>query len=48
HIHHIIPVHLGGVDVLENLTTLCSNHHSYLHWADRWGVKRRTGPVMTF
>ncbi|MBI1862136.1 MAG: HNH endonuclease, partial [Deltaproteobacteria bacterium] len=46
HIHHIIPVHLGGVDVLENLTTLCSNHHSYLHWADRWGVKRRTGPVM--
>ncbi|MBI1859578.1 MAG: HNH endonuclease [Deltaproteobacteria bacterium] len=48
HIHHIIPVHLGGQNVLENLTTLCSNHHSYLHWEDRWRVKSRTGSVVTF
>ncbi|MBI3296039.1 MAG: HNH endonuclease [Deltaproteobacteria bacterium] len=46
HIHHIIPVHLGGQDVLDNVTTLCSNHHSFLHWEDQWRVKRRTGPVV--
>lgn len=46
HIHHVVPVYLGGKDVLENLTTLCSNHHNHLHWEERWCVKRRTGPVI--
>ncbi len=30
-IHHIQPRAEGGADTLENLTTLCANHHHYLH-----------------
>ncbi|MBI3556783.1 MAG: HNH endonuclease [Deltaproteobacteria bacterium] len=29
--HHLVPVHLGGDDILENLTTLCSVHHQMQH-----------------
>jgi hypothetical protein len=31
HIHHIHPVHEGGPNTLENLTTLCSTHHKWIH-----------------
>ena len=31
HIHHIKPVKDGGKNTVENLTTLCSLHHTYLH-----------------
>jgi 5-methylcytosine-specific restriction endonuclease McrA len=30
-IHHIVPVSHGGQNTLENLTTLCSTHHDYIH-----------------
>ena len=30
-IHHIRPLHLGGSDNLENLVTLCQEHHRCLH-----------------
>jgi hypothetical protein len=32
-IHHKIPVHQGGPNTLENLTTLCSGHHRLQHLA---------------
>ena len=38
-VHHIIPVHVGGKDELNNLTTLCLNHHILLHVAERNGGK---------
>ena len=31
-VHHIVPVSLGGRDVLSNLTTLCANCHRIVHW----------------
>ena len=31
HIHHIKSKALGGEDTIENLTTLCSNHHDLVH-----------------
>jgi hypothetical protein len=31
HIHHIQPVHEGGGNTLENLTTLCEAHHRWVH-----------------
>jgi hypothetical protein len=30
-IHHVIPRSLGGSDTLENLTTVCSAHHRFIH-----------------
>ena len=38
-VHHIIPVHCKGKDALDNLTTLCLNHHILLHVAERNGGK---------
>lgn len=38
-VHHKIPVHSGGKDAMENLTTLCLNHHILLHVAERNGGK---------
>lgn len=39
-VHHILPVHTNsGGDTLENLTTLCLNHHILLHVAERNGGK---------
>lgn len=29
--HHIIPVNLGGKDLIENLTLLCPNCHTLVH-----------------
>lgn len=31
HVHHIQPVHQGGSNRPENLTTLCSAHHDLIH-----------------
>jgi len=31
HHHHIIPIHLGGANTPENITTLCSSHHRQVH-----------------
>lgn len=36
-VHHILPVHTGGKDMLENLTTLCVNCHISLHVMERNG-----------
>ena len=36
-VHHILPVHTGGKDTLENLTTLCVNCHLTLHVMERNG-----------
>lgn len=36
-VHHCIPVHAGGKDVLENLITLCLNCHVDLHVMERNG-----------
>ena len=38
-VHHMLPVHTGGKDVMENLTTLCLNHHILVHIAERNGGK---------
>lgn len=38
-VHHKLPVHVGGLDTLENLVTLCLNHHILLHVAERNGGK---------
>jgi 5-methylcytosine-specific restriction endonuclease McrA len=31
HVHHVIPISLGGQNELSNLKTLCSGHHKALH-----------------
>lgn len=36
-VHHVLPVHTGGKDVLENLITLCLNCHLSLHVMERNG-----------
>lgn len=38
-VHHKIPVSCQGRDTLENLVTLCLNHHILLHVAERNGGK---------
>lgn len=38
-VHHAMPVHTGGKDTMENLITLCLNHHILLHIAERNGGK---------
>lgn len=38
-VHHVIPVHCGGVDSMDNLVTLCLNHHILLHVSERNGGK---------
>jgi len=41
--HHVIPKSDGGTDDLENIITLCSNHHAAIHGIcltksrKRWG-----------
>jgi hypothetical protein len=37
HYHHIVPKHRGGLETLENLTTLCSAHHKMAHLAKPGG-----------
>lgn len=34
-VHHVIPVHCSGVDSLDNLVTLCLNHHILIHVSER-------------
>lgn len=36
-VHHILPVHVGGKDTMENLVTLCLNCHNSLHCIERNG-----------
>jgi len=36
-VHHVTPVSKGGTSSLDNLTTLCANHHRYLHGLERKG-----------
>jgi len=36
-IHHILPVHTGGKDTMDNLATLCVNDHLALHIMERNG-----------
>lgn len=36
-VHHKIPVHVNGKDVMENLVTLCLNCHLSLHVMERQG-----------
>jgi 5-methylcytosine-specific restriction protein A len=36
-VHHLIPVHAGGLDVEENLITLCIGCHHALHVMERIG-----------
>lgn len=36
-VHHALPVHTGGKDVLENLITLCLNCHLSVHVMERNG-----------
>lgn len=35
--HHVLPVHVGGKDTMENLTTLCVGCHITLHNMERNG-----------
>lgn len=37
--HHVIPVHCGGADTIDNLVTLCLNHHLLIHISERNGGK---------
>lgn len=39
HVHHLKPVSLGGHDIPENLTTLCSAHHQMLHRSEMQHMK---------
>ena len=36
-VHHVLPVHTGGKDNLDNLVTLCLNDHINLHIMERNG-----------
>ncbi|WP_306324852.1 HNH endonuclease [Streptomyces venezuelae] len=38
HIHHILPVHLGGKNDDDNLVTLCRNCHAGRHSSSEFGV----------
>lgn len=31
HVHHIVPLHEGGLDVFKNLTLLCEDCHKAVH-----------------
>jgi hypothetical protein len=31
HLHHIKPIAIGGENKINNLTTLCSGHHKFIH-----------------
>jgi len=33
-VHHIIPLHTGGVDGIWNLSVVCAHHHKMAHFAD--------------
>jgi len=33
-VHHIIPLHAGGVDGIWNLSVVCAHHHKMAHFAN--------------
>jgi len=35
-VHHIVEKSLGGGDHVDNLITLCVNHHRLIHWQTGW------------
>lgn len=37
-IHHIVPRHAGGVDVVENLVSLCRQHHADI---ENWNIRNQ-------
>jgi len=42
HIHHILAKSQGGGDHVDNLTTLCVNHHRLIHFQSGWKEDQRT------
>ncbi|MBP2147259.1 5-methylcytosine-specific restriction endonuclease McrA [Methanofollis sp. W23] len=39
-VHHIVPVHAGGTNTKENLTTLCHKCHVMIHAEERESLRR--------
>lgn len=39
-VHHIVPVHAGGTNTKENLTTLCHGCHVKIHAEERENLRR--------
>ncbi len=33
-VHHIMSLHKGGLDILDNLSVVCAHHHKMAHFAD--------------
>ncbi len=33
-VHHIIPLHKEGLDILENLSVVCAHHHKMAHFSN--------------
>jgi hypothetical protein len=42
-VHHIIPRKRGGLDILENLKTLCRNSHGIIHFGS--GITGKTSTI---
>lgn len=49
HAHHIVPVALGGLDVLSNIASLCNNCHGAIHGIDfsNHAALTRAGQIRT-
>lgn len=58
HLHHILPLYLGGDDVPKNLIPLCPTSHANVHellreWMKAngkptWAVRHKFGPYIRF
>lgn len=56
HIHHIVPLYVGGPDTPENVVNICPTSHAAVHLLLRaweraggepsWEVRRRFGPYV--
>ena len=42
HVHHIIPRHLKGLNILDNLKTVCKNCHNKLEPKSRSAIAKLT------